>query len=484
MEIMFGTLSSRPAFGSGPRQAGMPAWLRGQPEMVRNWIAACAFQPKPGTHYLVPGPQGELARVLVGLEPGIDRWSMAGLPVALPAGAYRLDPDTTPGDAFGAAFAWAMGGYAFTRYRSDKRKLARLIWPVDVDRAEIRRLASAIALARDLINTPAEDMGPADLAAAARGLARSHGARISVIVGDELTTELSRDPCGGSGQFATAAPYRSQMGPASPALTLVGKGVCFDSGGLDLKSGSAMKLMKKDMGGAALMLGLAQAIMSSELRLRLRLLVPAVENSVSGNAYRPLDVISTRKGHSVEIGNTDAEGRVILCDALAEADSEKPDLIIDAATLTGAARVALGTDLPALFATDDELADLLLRHGRSEGDPLWRLPLHQGYRRMLDSKVADINNVSDAPYGGAITAALYLNEFVSPGAKWMHIDTMAWNLKDQPGRPEGGEAHCLRALLAFVRDWSRPRPAAAVKVLPAKPAPRPSPARRGRSLRR
>ncbi len=468
------------------RKAGLAHWLKDQADWVRNWVAATEFEAKPGARCLIPGPKGELARVLVGLETGTDRWSMARLPASLPKALYCLDSETSPGDAFAAAFGWAIGGYAFTRYRRDRRKLARLIWPNDVDRAEIRRLVGAMALARDLINTPAEDMGPAELASAARVLAGAHRAKFSVIVGEDLLRR-NYPAIHAVGRASVREPRLIDFawGREGPALTLVGKGVCFDSGGLDLKSGGGMKLMKKDMGGAALMLGLAQAIMSAGIKLRLRVLIPAVENSVSGNAYRPLDVIRTRKGLNVEIGNTDAEGRVILCDALAEADSRQPDLIIDAATLTGAARVALGPDLPALFSTDDDLADLLLKHGRAEDDPLWRLPLHKGYRRNLDSKVADINNISDSPYGGAITAALYLREFVSPGTKWMHIDTMGWNLRDRPGRPEGGEAQALRALLAFVRDWARPRSMGGVKVLPARPAPRPSPRKaRGRPPRR
>ena len=264
---------------------------------------------------------------------------------------------------------------------------------------------------------------------------------------------------------------------------LVGKGVCFDSGGLDLKPSSAMLMMKKDMGGAALMLALAQMIMDAGLKIRLRLLIPAVENAVGGNAYRPLDVIRTRKGITVEIGNTDAEGRVILCDALAEAHRDKPDLILDAATLTGAARVALGPDLPALFCNDDDVADALLRHGKAEDDPMWRLPLHKGYRAMLDSKVADINNVSSGPFAGAITAALYLQEFIDPGVQWAHIDTFAWNNRDRPGRPEGGEALGLRALFAFVSAWAQPKKSKGSAIIAPKPAPRPRPMKQ-RSRRR
>jgi leucyl aminopeptidase len=243
-----------------------------------------------------------------------------------------------------------------------------------------------------------------------------------------------------------------RWGRHGPRITLIGKGVCFDSGGLDLKSSSGMKLMKKDMGGAAHVLALAQMIMAANLRVRLRVLVPAVENSVSGDAFRPLDILPTRKGLTVEIGNTDAEGRLILCDALAEADREKPDLIVDCATLTGAARVALGPELPALFCNDDATADALLRHGLAERDPLWRLPLHAGYRRQLDSKIADLNNAPDWPFAGAIIGALFLAEFVDAATPWVHIDMMAWNTAGRPGRPEGGEATGLRALYAMIAE--------------------------------
>jgi leucyl aminopeptidase len=457
------------------REKEIERWARSQPENIRNWVSATGFAAKPGTFCLLPDPSGRLTRALVGMEAGLDRWSMAAMPSALPPRLYQLDADTAPSDCFGAAFGWAIGGYAFSRYRRDERRLSRLIWPGEVDAGEIRRQVGAMVMARDLINTPAEDMGPAELAAAARSLAKRFRAKFSVVVGDDLLRK-NYPSIHAVGRASSRPPRLIDMrwGREGPMLVLVGKGVCFDSGGLDLKSSAAMRLMKKDMGGAALVLGLAQAIMSSNIGIRLRVLIPAVENSVSGNAYRPLDVIRTRKGQTIEIGDTDAEGRVILCDAIAEADSARPDLIIDAATLTGSARVALGADLPALFCNDDELADLLLKHGRLEADPLWRLPLHPGYRRMLDSRVADINTVSEGPHAGAITAALYLQEFVSPGTKWMHIDTLAWNMRDRPGRPEGGEALGLRALLSFVRNWARPKPSA-VKVLPTKPPPRPSP---------
>jgi leucyl aminopeptidase len=470
------------------RAQRLEAWVKRQAPAVGQWMRAAAFAAKPGSVCLVPDADGGLAQVLVGLEEGLDRWSLAALPTSLPKGDYRLSDSVDGADAEAACFAWAIGGYKFQRYKKRDGELARLVWPDGVDRAAIRRTVAALTLARDLINTPAEDMGPPHLADAVKGVAKAHKARFSVIVGDEL---LKRNyPAIHAVGRAAARPPRLidlAWGSSGPRLTLVGKGVCFDSGGLDLKTAGGMLLMKKDMGGAALMLALAQMIMDAGLKLRLRLLIPAVENAVDGNAYRPLDVIRTRKGITVEIGNTDAEGRVILCDALAEAQGgkpgDKPDLILDAATLTGAARVALGPDLPALFCNDDDVAEALLRHGRAEDDPLWRMPLHKGYRRMLDSKVADINNVSDGPYAGAITAALYLQEFIDAGTRWAHIDTMAWNTRDRPGRPEGGEAPGLRALFAFVSAWAQPKKGQGRAIMAPKAAPRPRPGK-PRSVRR
>jgi len=437
------------------RRSQFPAWLKEQPPAVREWVKAAAFEARPATHLLVPDDKGRLARCLVGLEDGIDRWSWGALPAQLPPGTYRLNDALSQAESAVAALFWLLGGYRYERYHKADRPLARLVWPKSSDRKAVLDMAKAIYLVRDLINTPAEDMGPGELADAARVLARTHKAKLAVIVGEDL---LKKDyPAIHAVGRASVRPPRLidlRWGETGPRLTLVGKGVCFDSGGLDLKSAANMLAMKKDMGGAALMLGLAQLIMSSGLKVRLRLLIPAVENSVSGNAYRPLDVIRTRKGLSVEITNTDAEGRVILCDALAEADGEKPDLLIDAATLTGAARVALGPELPALFANNDKMADLLLHHGRVEDDPFWRLPLYKPYRSMLESKIADIVNAAEGPFGGAITAALYLQEFVSAATPWLHIDTYAANAKASPGRPLGGEALGLRALFAFVCGWA------------------------------
>ena len=418
-----------------------------------RWAEATGFKAEPEQVALIPDDSGGLARVLVGWRPAEPLWALAALPNRLPEGNYVLAD--APRDAVTPlTLGWALGGYEFTRYKTASRGRARLVWPADADRNLVERLAEAIFLARDLINTPTEDMGPAELAAAAARLAEKHRASYHVIAGDALLAE-NYPTIHAVGR--AAAPGREPRlidvrwgDPAAPRVTLVGKGVCFDTGGLDLKPAGGMRLMKKDMGGAATVLGLADAVMTAHLPVRLRVLVPAVENSVAGNAIRPLDIVKTRKGLTVEIGNTDAEGRLILCDALAEADSEKPAFMIDFATLTGAARTALGPDLPALFANDDALAEDLLRAGKTQSDPLWRLPLWRDYRGMYKSRIADLNNVSESPFAGAIQAALYLEEFVSPATPWAHIDTFAWNPTSRPGRPEGGEALGLRAAYAMI----------------------------------
>ena len=436
-----------------PVTAGqLKGWLKAQRATVRKWVEGVGFEAKPGSNTLVPGADGAPGRALVGVEARPDIWSYGGLPKALPRATYRIDGKLAPAAATRAALGWALGGYAFARYKKQPG-VARLVWPDGADRAAVERMAAAAFLVRDLVNTPAEDMGPAELAAAAEAVARAHGAKLRVTVGDELL-KANYPLVHAVGRASVRAPRLVDLrwGGRGPRITLVGKGVCFDSGGLDLKSAQNMLLMKKDMGGAAHVLALAQMIMDAGLPVRLRVLVPAVENSVAGNAFRPLDVIRSRKGMTVEIGNTDAEGRLILCDALAEACVDKPDLIVDCATLTGAARVALGPELPVLFSNHEGTAEALLRHGEDEDDPLWRLPLHKPYRRMLDSKVADINNVSESGFAGAITAALFLNEFVEPAIPWAHIDMMAWNPSARPGRPEGGEAQGLRALYALIAE--------------------------------
>lgn len=429
------------------------AWLAEQPAPTAAWVTSIGYKAKPGRFCLVPDAAGGIQRVVLGVEKGPDIWSYGALPWALPEGTYRIEANLGTPAATQAALGWALGGYAFTRYKKRQRGCAKLVWPARADRAAVERTAEAIFLVRDLVNTPAADMGPAELAAAAKRLAQEHGASFKEIVGDGLLK--ANYPAVHAVGRASSRPPRLvdlRWGKAGPRITLVGKGVCFDSGGLDLKDAKGMRLMKKDMGGAAHALALAQMIMSAGLRVQLRVLVPAVENSISGNAYHPLDILPTRKGITVEVGNTDAEGRLILCDALAEAASEKPDLIVDCATLTGAARQALGTDLPALFCNKDAVAAALLRHGQAESDPLWRLPLYRPYRRNLDSAIADISSTgADDAQGGAITAALFLNEFVGD-TPWVHIDLMAWNKKARPGRPEGGEAMGLRALYALIAE--------------------------------
>lgn len=433
-------------------QEGLAAALSGLDEMQRRWVEATGFAGATGKVALLPDASGRLARVLVGMGEGDALWALAGLPDTLPRGSYRLEGDHTAPAVTRFALGWALGCYAFTRYKPRDRGWADLVWPEAADRGMVTRLARGIALARDLINTPAEDMGPPELAAAARELAARNDARCRVIVGDELLAE-NYPTIHAVGRAAAKPPCLIDIvwgDETAPKLTLVGKGVCFDSGGLDLKPATGMRMMKKDMGGAATLLGLASAVMEAKLPLRLRVLVPAVENAVSANSFRPLDIIKTRKGMTVEVGNTDAEGRLILCDALYEACSESPALLVDMATLTGAARTALGPELPALFANDEALASDLLAAGTAEYDPLWRLPLWRPYREMIVSPIADLNNVSDSSFAGAITAALYLDAFVNPATPWAHIDTYAWNRKSRPGRPEGGEALGLRALYALI----------------------------------
>jgi leucyl aminopeptidase len=434
----------------------LPAWLEKAAQRERNWLTSIGFTADPGKHALVPGEAGQLARVLVGVgdgaDPGVTMWALAGLPEGLPEGTYRLETVPDGANPTRLALGWALATYAFTRYSSKSRLATALVWPEGTDRGRVERLARAAFFARDLANTPAGDLGPDELAAEAVRVAKAAGAHQRVIVGDDLLAE-NYPTIHAVGRASARAPRLVDIvwgDPAAPKVTLVGKGVCFDTGGLDLKTASGMRLMKKDMAGAAIVLGLAQAIMDAQLQVRLRVLLPLVENAVSGNAVHPMDIVRTRKGLTVEIGNTDAEGRLILCDALVEASTEKPELLIDMATLTGAARVALGPELAALFCNDDTLARGLLDAAAAEEDPMWRMPLWRPYRKMIDSKIADLNNVSESPHAGAITAALYLEEFVEPGIPWAHLDVMAWNPQSRPGRPEGAEATALRALYSHI----------------------------------
>jgi leucyl aminopeptidase len=415
---------------------------------------AAGFEPKAGRHLLLPGPGG-VGGVLFGIEAADalkDPFLPGRLPGLLPAGTYCFA--NAPHDIRLAALAFALGCYRFSRYRKADDKEVRLEVPEGVDGAELTRVVDSVTLARDLINTPANDMGPGELEQAARDLAARHRACVRTIIGDDLLAQ-NYPLIHAVGRAAARPPRLIDLtwGEAKhPKITLVGKGVCFDAGGLDLKPSTGMLMMKKDMGGAACVLALAHMIMDHGLPLRLRVLIPAVENAVSGAAFRPLDVYRSRKGLNVEIGNTDAEGRLVLADALALADEEAPDLLIDMGTLTGAARVALGPDLPPFYTGDEALAADVARLAIAENDPLWRLPLWQAYDSMLDSKVADLNNVASGTFAGSIICALFLKRFVEAAKAWLHVDVYAWTPKPRPARPEGGECQAARAIYALLKE--------------------------------
>ena len=422
------------------------------------WADATAFKAKPGDVLLVPGPSADLAAAFLIVADPASATDVARAVAVLPAGDWTLaDPDDLIAEDQ-AVLGWALASYRFERYKKAESVLPRLAIADRKAAARGMRLAAAIWQARDLINTPANDLGPADLLDAIAGIGRRHDAAIRIVQHDALLAE-GFPLVHAVGRAAARPPGLVDItwgDPAHPKVTLVGKGVCFDTGGLDIKPSSNMLLMKKDMGGAAVMAGLADAVMDAGLPVRLRLLVPAVENSIAGSAFRPGDILPSRKGLTVEIGNTDAEGRLILADALALADEEQPDLLLDAATLTGAARVAVGPDLPAMFTGDDDLADALLRAGLDAAEPVWRLPLHQPYRRLIDSAVADLNNAGQTPFAGAITAALFLQAFVTQTQSFAHFDIFAWNPESRPGRPKGGEATGLQAFYTAIEQRYAP----------------------------
>jgi leucyl aminopeptidase len=418
----------------------------------QTYVRATGYEPKPGRHLIVPKADGTIAGVLFGIEaanePVKDLMRPGTLATVLPAGLYRFA--NAPHDARLAALSFALSAYQFSRYRKVEARNARLVVPAGVDGDDLTRIVEGVTLCRDLINTPSNNMGPDELEAAARKLAEDHGANFDVTRGNALAKDFPLIEAVGMGSPRSPRLIDITWGnPGDPKITLVGKGVCFDTGGLDIKPDTGMLNMKKDMGGAATALGLAHMIMSRGLKLRLRVLIPAVENSISGQSFRPRDVYKSRKGITVEIGNTDAEGRLVLADALALADTENPALIADFATLTGAARVALGPELPAVFTDDDALAAEFAAAGLAESDPVWRLPLWRPYEAMLDSKIADTNNVSTGGQGGAITAALFLRKFVA-AKSWLHLDVFAWNTTAKPGRPEGAECQTARALYAML----------------------------------
>ncbi|MGE0754591.1 MAG: M17 family metallopeptidase [Alphaproteobacteria bacterium] len=430
------------------------AWIKSRPTSWQRWLKENKFEATPGNFSVLPDNTGGIAAVLCITETTLDTWSIAQLAERLPSHTYQLSGQLNKKDATQLALGWSLACYQYTRYRSSARPFAKLVVPQGCDLAYVKAMSESINWARDMINTPPNDMNTAALAAEAQKWAKAAGATVRVIKGKDLLKE-NYPLLYTVGQASEHPPHLVDMRftrKGAPKVTLVGKGICFDSGGLDIKSSSGMRLMKKDMGGAACVLALARALVAADMPIQLRVLLPIAENSVSGNAMRPSDVVKSRKGTHVEIGNTDAEGRLILCDALYEADQEKPDLIIDCATLTGAARVALGTGVPAFFTPDDALAKSVEKTCAAAHDPLWRLPLHAAYRPLMDSSIADISNDAASGYGGAITAALYLKEFVTNTHAWMHIDMMAWNLSPLPGRPVGGEAMGVRALYELVNE--------------------------------
>ncbi|MEH3148119.1 MAG: leucyl aminopeptidase family protein [Methylobacterium frigidaeris] len=426
-----------------------PALSGDLPEPAADFARASGFAAKPGQLCLLPGAGG-LHGVLYGLDPAAGPFGPGKLADLLPAGSYRLAGALA--DPALAALSWCLTGYRFGRYRDRPAPEARLAAPEGVDVGEIGRVAAAVAAGRDLVNTPANDLGPAEIAAAAQALAARYGGACTVTIGDDLAAGFPM--IAAVGRASDRAPRLVDVTwgpPDAPRVTLVGKGVSFDTGGLDIKPSSAMLLMKKDMAGAAVALAAAEMVMGAGLPVRLRLLIPTVENAISGAAFRPGDVLRSRQGLTVEIGNTDAEGRLILADALSLADEEAPELLIDFATLTGAARTALGPDLPALFTEDDALAAEMAEAGAAVADPVWRLPLWAPYRSMLDSKIADINHVSGGPFAGAVTAALFLRRFAARAKAHAHLDLYGWNPSTKPGRPEGGEVQTARLVHALLR---------------------------------
>jgi leucyl aminopeptidase len=447
----------RSARGAIPLHAvkadNLKRWLPTRGKREAEWLRAANFAAKEYELLLVPNASGGLAAAVLGLGGGRDPLALAAFSESLPQGTYVLGD--VPAELAGAraALGWVLGTYKFDRYRKKQpRQFPKLVLPNGANGHEVTRIAESVFLARDLVNTPSNDMGPEELAAAARQIARSYGAKFSQIAGEDLLAK--NYPLIHTVGRASVRPPRLidlTWGDASaPKVTLVGKGVVFDSGGLDLKTSAGMVTMKKDMGGAAVVLAIARMAMDAKLKVRLRVLIPAAENSVSGSAYRPGDVLKSRKGLTVEIGNTDAEGRLILADALAEADTEAPELLIDVATLTGAARAATGMELPPFFTDDEQLATDLMRCGTDVHDPLWRLPLWRGYESAINSPIADLNNSPDYGLAGATTAALFLNRFVSRAKSWVHFDIPAWIDRPRPGRRKGAEANAARAIYALL----------------------------------
>jgi leucyl aminopeptidase len=415
---------------------------------TKKWASVQGFSGLPGTSLQIPKADGSISEVFVGSNKISDGFAIVRVCRQLPAGTYIFENSPKL-----VELAWCLDAYAFDRYKTRPRDLPRLVCSEAVNYEAVISQANATFLVRDLINTPSNDMGPDELEAAARKVALHHKAKIAVISGAALQRgfPMVHDVGKASPRHPRLIDF-SWGKPGAPKVTLVGKGVCFDTGGLDIKPASGMALMKKDMGGAANVLGLAQMIMDAKLPVRLRVIIPAVENSIAGNAFRPGDVLQSRKGLTIEIGNTDAEGRLVLGDALCLADEQSPDLLIDMATLTGAARVALGPDLPPFYTTDEELASDIAKHSEQQRDPLWRLPFWEPYYSLFESPVADMNNSSDSGFAGSITAALFLKRFVEKARAYVHLDVYGWTPTARPGNPKGGEAQGIRALFALILE--------------------------------
>ena len=428
---------------------GFDAWKRDADEFRRNFAASSSFRARPDSALVVPGPDGRLSEVLVGRPEQGTMWALSCLPALLPSGNFAVDGHSDE-HLESLALGWALAHYRFDRYKPVDRPACRLVLPESL-RARVELLRDSWFRVRDLVNTPAGDLGPAELAEVAGEIAERHGGACSVIDGERLEREFPAIHAVGRASSRGPRLIRIEWGdPSHPPLALVGKGVVFDTGGLDIKPSTGMLLMKKDMGGAAHALALAELVMRRRLPVHLRVYVPAVENSISGNAYRPSDILRTRNGTTVEIGNTDAEGRVVLSDALTLAAEEGAARIIDFATLTGAARVALGEDLPPLYARNGEQARAIQDLSFALEDPLWQMPLYRPYKSQIQPKIADLSNSGTSSFGGSLTAALFLDHFVPAGIDWMHLDIYAWNVGDRPGRPAGGEAQGLRTMLVWL----------------------------------
>lgn len=434
-------------------KTGFEQWLKELPDHHRNWVESNGFDAGPGTWIGLPGLKGKLESCAFGLADEGWLYQLAALPATLPPGPYRLVTSWNRDHRIQASLGWGLASYRFNRYRKSEKQVPVLCLELDIAEV-VEHMCAAQYLVRDLVNTPTEDMGPRELADAASAESVKFDAKVEIVKGEDLLSE-NYPAIHAVGRASAQKPRFIKItwgNSSNPLLALVGKGVCFDTGGLDLKNAAGMLIMKKDMGGAAHVIALASLIMRYKLPVHLMLLIPAVENSVAGNAYRPGDVINTRKGLTVEIGNTDAEGRVVLADGLAYACEHKPDLVIDFATLTGAARTALGTDLPPIFSNRPKIANAIMSAGERVEDPLWVMPLYQPYKTLLKSEIAHLNNTASTSYGGCITAALFLEHFVEPEIPWVHIDTYAWNQSARPGRPAGGEALGLRAVFNYIRE--------------------------------